>query len=204
MAFYTELDVVNDMLATLGESPLNSIDEDHPLTAAALRVLRMVNLGEQAKEWWFNKELVTLAADPQSKYIYIPADAISVDPVDTTKNYVMRGRRLYDTARARYEFDETSLQCNLVRLLPYEDLPSLMQTYISICCQVKFQKDYDGDVTKASTLAAEWKLAWMALNAEAIRCVSANLLNTPSFQRKLRDVSGTQGWNNPTIIGGRG
>lgn len=201
MTFYTELDVVNDMLATLGESPLNSIDEDHPLTAAALRVLRMVNLGEQAKEWWFNKELITLVPDPVSKFIYTPADAISVDPVVVGQNYVQRGRRLYDTARGSYEFD-VPVQCNLVRQLPFEDCPPLFQTYVSITCQIKFQKDYDGDATKASLLQQEWKVAWATFNAEHIRCVSANLLNTVSVQQKLAGI-GNRGHQHPYFIGGR-
>ena len=201
MSFYTELDVVNDMLATLGESPLNSIDEDHPLTASALRVLRMVNLAEQAKEWWFNKELITLTPDALSKFIYTPADAISVDPVNTSMNYVQRGRRLYNTATGSYEFDEP-VQCSLVRLLPFEDTPPLYQTYASVTCQIKFQKDYDGDVTKAQLLQKEWQIAWATFNAEHIRCVSANLLNTVSVQQKLANLGG-RGNQHPAFIGGR-
>lgn len=201
MTFYTELDVVNDMLATLGESPLNSIDEDHSLTASALRVLRVVNLAEQAKEWWFNKELITLVPDPVSKFVYTPADAISVDPVDTQQNYVQRGRRLYNTATGSYEFD-APIRCNLVRQLPFEETPPLFQTYVSVTCQIKFQKDYDGDATKASLLQKEWQVAWATFNAEHIRCVSANLLNTSSVQQKLAGVGG-RGGQHPAFIGGR-
>lgn len=49
MAFLTTLDVVNSQLATLGETPLNDLDEDHPFVAAGLLALRTVNSREQTK-----------------------------------------------------------------------------------------------------------------------------------------------------------
>lgn len=189
MSIFTKLNVVNDMLATLGEAPLNSLEEDHPLTAAALRVLNTVNLQEQAREWWFNKEMITLPADPITGVVVVPADAISCDPIDIALPYTQRGARLYDNATGTYVIGK-AVACNLVRLVEFDDLPILARAYISIMCQQQFQIDYDGDATKAVTLASNVGKAYAVLNAEHIRNSGSNFLQAPSIVAKLGSMGG--------------
>lgn len=195
MAFMTKLDVVNDMLATLGEVPLNDIDEDNPMTAAALRRLKLVELREQSREWWFNKEQLKLSPDPLTKRITVPADAITVDPWEYPHRYVQRGRFIYDSHLGTYEI-EHELYCYLVRQIPFEDLPPLAQAYISVCAQIDFQKDYDADRTKAELLMDEKQKAYNLLNAEHIRNVDANLLGSAKVAYTLNKMGGV-----PTYTG---
>lgn len=183
MSFLSELDVVNDMLATLGESPLNAIEDDHPMVAAGVRALKVASWREQAKGWWFNKETVTLAPDADG-YIMTPADAISVDPVSPSNEFVQRGRRLYNPSTTSYKFT-ASVECKLIRSVPFEDLPPSAAAYVAQCAILAFQTSFDADPGKVREIKQSRADALMALNAEHIRNQQVNLLYRPSMQAKL-------------------
>ncbi|KAF1043429.1 MAG: hypothetical protein GAK35_02213 [Herbaspirillum frisingense] len=187
MAIITKLEVVNACLDTMGESPLNAIDEDHPYVAAALNKLASCNTLEQAPGYWFNSELSTLKPDPNTGYIYIPADAINVDAGDN--RIIARGRRLYDRYNGTYDMRTLvsgSVQVFLVREVPFEDLPMLAQHVISARTQLDFQESFDGDSQKYNKLGGAYQRAYVTLKAENIRNQRTNMFNTPSIQQKLR------------------
>jgi len=184
--FITELDVINDMLASLGELPVNAVTEDHPLVAAGLRMLRVCNLREQAKTWWFNKDLVTLTPDAATGFIYVPADTINIDPASPVTRLTQRGRRLFDPTRPDgYVFGQ-SVVCTLIRCIPFEELPPLAQAYISLDAQKDFQKAYDADRTKYEQLSMDRREAYMTLRAEDIRNRKSNLLYNPSTLSQMQ------------------
>lgn len=186
MAFLTELDVVNECLGTLGELPLNTLDDEHDLVPAARSALTRAMMREQAKVWWFNKEVTTLTPAVGTGYISVPSDTIRIDPTDATLNYVQRGTRLYQPYAPatvdKYKFT-APVECWLVRLLPFEDLPPMAQDVIALAAVGDFVKDYDADTNKVSQYKDDYKQALMTLNAEHIRNVNANRLRSPSFQR---------------------
>jgi hypothetical protein len=172
------LDVVNDMLATLGELPLNSVDEGHPYVPAALRIIATASAREQAKSWWFNKELTDLVPDT-SGYIYLPNDVLRVDPQATNLNYVQRGRRLYKpyetSAADKYKFAST-VRCWLIRELPLDELPVPAQHVVSYSAQLDFMKAYDADQNKVQQVTGLYRETLMVLNAEHVRNSGVNLL----------------------------
>ena len=191
MSFLTELDVINEMLASLGESPLNTIDEDHPLVPAGRRLLRFASMREQAKSWWFNKELVTLSPDPLSGAIVTPMDSIRVDPCNSSLHYVQRGRRLYQphapASVDKYKFT-AAVECWLVRNIAFEDLPPTAQYLISCAAVMDFQKAYDADAQKFQQIQLDYRAALTNLNAEHIRSQNVNLLYRPSIRHSLSQM----------------
>jgi hypothetical protein len=192
MAFLTELDVVNECLKTLGELPLNSLDDEHDLVPAAQAALKRANMREQAKAWWFNKELTRLIPDPVTESITLPGDTIRVDPTDETLNYVQRGNRLYQpfasAAADKFKFTQ-SVECWLVRELVFTDLPPTAQTLVSIAAVLDFQKDYDADKQRVDALKEDYRMAFITLNSEHIRNVNANRLRSPSMVRTMGRVT---------------
>jgi Tail tubular protein len=183
----TQLDVVNQCLASMGETPLNAIDTDHPFVAAALLKMKTTNTQEQAKGWWFNTDYVTLTPDPNTKFIYVPADAINVNPDDDGSAWVIRGRRLYDRFQSTYEF-ASDVSVYLVRELPFDDLPMLANHMIAARTVLDFQNDYDGDADKYNKLGGAYQQVFTTLRAEHIRQVKANMLNNPSVMKTLRQI----------------
>lgn len=179
MATLTELDVINDMLSTLGEAPLNALDDDHAMVAAGRLTLRRVSSREQAKKWWFNTEIATLTPDPENGSIYIPADALSVDPVQPSNEFVVRGRRLYNPNTGSYAFTK-EVECRIIRKVEFDDLPETAAAFIAATAVRDFCRAYDGDKNKMDALDRERREAYITLNSEHIRNSNTNLLRKPS------------------------
>lgn len=192
MSFLSELDIVNECLATLGELPLLELDDEHPLTASALNALRVASMREQAKGWWFNKERVTLTPTVGDGHIVLPGDTIRIDPTDESLNYTARGGKLYQNFAAagvdKYKFTQP-VNCWLVRQLPFADLPPTAQDLISTAAVIQFQRNHDGDRTKMEALQGDYRMAYMVLNAEHIRNVNANRLRSPSLVRVMTRIA---------------
>jgi len=189
----TELDIVNQCLATMGETPVNAVDADHPYVAAALMKLKTVSVQELSRGWWFNTDLITLHPDATTHFVYVPNDAIGVNPNDRGSAYVLRGRRLYDRYRSTYEF-ATDVLVELVRGVPLEDLPPLATHMIAARCALDFQNAFDGDGDKYNKLGAAYQQVYNTLRAEHIRQVKANMFHNPAVQLQMRGIRPQTRW----------
>lgn len=169
------LTVINSCLGTMGEAPLNAIDDPHPYRAACVSILNTVNREFQARGWWFNRERLTLQPDALDSCIYLPGDTIGVRTEN--RNYVQRYRRLYNLDGGTYVFD-TEQDVELLRLVPFEETPELYAAYAAAETIQRFQKRYDGDSQKSRELRDELKEARIAANAEETRQVKANLIES--------------------------
>lgn len=189
----TELDVVNDCLSTLGELPVNSLDDDHNLVAAARRAFRKCNSKEQARKWWFNTEKVHLVRDT-SGFIFTPADSLMCTPIDPSKPLMQRGRRLYDTGiganPAGYNMVDASLDVWITREIPFDDLPPSMQELVSIATQVRFMLAFDADSLRLQQAQREYIDAYSTANAEHIRNSKTSLLEKPVTLARLIAIGG--------------
>lgn len=190
---FSELDVVNDCLSTLGELPVNSLDDDHILISAATRAFRTCLLREQARQWWFNTERVELVTDT-SGFIYVPQDAIRVTPIDDCLPLMQRGRRLYDTGttgnEAGYVLTMPSVVCKVVRMVPFDDLPPSAQVLVGVATQLRFMSAYDADSLRYRQLTTEYQEAFMTLSAEHTRNMKSNLLEKHPTIGRLRRIAG--------------
>ena len=188
----TRLDVVNDMLACLGELPMNSLEEGHPLGPTAIRALDIANSREQTKGWWFNMEVTDLVPDTQG-YIYVPNDTIRVDPVEAGKAYVQRGRKLYKpyepTLAEKWFFDRT-VRVKLTRLLDFEDLPSSAQNFVSYSAQLDFMKSYEADSQKYQQVTQLYRDSLITINSEHTRAVKLSAFNRRPIMPARTEIGG--------------
>lgn len=188
--FLTELDVVNACIATLGEAPLNDLDDDHDLVANARNVFKKQSFQVQSVGWWFNKEWVQLLPDPVTGYVMIPNDVASLD---TQKNpqYSIRGRRLYQNFSGPgvdpFVFTQP-IQCLFIRNVPFTELPPTAQVYVSARTVLRFQTTFDGDELKTKQLKEEMDEAFFFFNTEHIRNVNANMLHTSHVLGRLAGI----------------
>lgn len=185
--YLNELDAINEMFATIGEAPLNTLDDDHDMVAAARRILRVASHREQSKSWWFNQERVTLQPDEQGN-VRVPNDTLRIDPEDPTVRVAQRGGRLYDLNRGSFTF-ANGFRCILIRYVAFEDLPAPAQTVVSYAAQLDFQKAYDADVQKFQQLNVEYGRALNTLSAEHIRNRGANLLRRPYVMGNYNEIA---------------
>lgn len=185
MAQITPLTVVNACLKSMGETPLNSLNSDHPYVQAALNILAEVNILEQEVGWWFNTDLITLSADPNTKFVYVPADVLNLELDDTM--LVQRGSRLWDSARSTFSIGRT-VSAKLIREIPFEHLPVNAQQMISMRAQLDFQSAYDADDAKYQKLYSAYNQAYSRVRRMHIRNQRINMFNTPSAQRTLSRI----------------
>lgn len=194
MSALTRLDVVNDMLACLGEFPANSLEEGHPMVPTAVRTLTIASSREQTKGWWFNRELTDLVPDTAGD-IYLPNDVLKVDPEQTNLHYVQRGRRLYKpyepNASTKYTFDKT-VRVWLIRDLPFDDLPATAQFLISYSAQLDFMKAYEADPQKFQQVGVQYTDAIRTINSEHVRAQDVNMLRRRQVHNFRTEVGSTE------------
>jgi hypothetical protein len=169
------LDVVNLMLGSMGESPLASIEEPHAFRGAALNMLDQYNKRIQSKGAWYNTENLRLEVSAADSCIYVPGDALNVRA--PTRNVQKRGRRLYDLDAGTYNFT-APLDCVVIRLLPFEDLPEIAAAYISAAAILRFQSSYDGDTAKTRELSMDMSGAFTTYQGENTRQSRTNMIDS--------------------------
>jgi len=189
----TRLDVVNEMLACLGELPMNTLEEGHPYAPTAIRVLAIANARVQSMKWWFNRELTDLYPDADGN-IYVPNDTLQIDPQDQGRRFVQRGRRLFKpyepTQESKYRFD-SKVRCWLLREVPFDDCPPSIQFLISYGAQLDFMKSYEADAQKFQQVSQDYMMAMRTANSEHIRATGANMLARRAVYNDRTEIGAT-------------
>lgn len=139
----TKLDAVNSMLFAIGESPVNTLEGGNAVDAVmAEQVLDTVSREVQSEGWPFNSDTCFPLTRPMLEpfYIYVPETALACDPTDKHSNIVVRGDKLYDRDNHSFIFPEpTTVECDIVWLLPFDELPETAKRYITIRAARIFQ-----------------------------------------------------------------
>lgn len=182
------LTAVNACLGTVGELPVNDVDEDHPLVPAALAKIAQETVFLQSDLWWFNVEYPTLFPDPVTKEIRVPTDCVGVDSLTQYPRYAVRSGKLYNLDTGSLEFN-SPIRVRLHRALPFDDMPTLARVLVQARAARKFHADYDGDQTKMQRLAADEQHAYNVFNAEHIRNAKANMLGRTGVQNILQHIN---------------
>jgi hypothetical protein len=134
----SELEAVNTILSTIGESPLNTLSGSLPVDGTiAKNVLSEVGREVQSQGWHFNTHYkVTLTRDTDNK---IPLATnivrVEIDPRRYSKvsyDIVQRNNFLYNLAKNEETFDTNFQDATAVYLLPFDEIPEQAKRYITI------------------------------------------------------------------------
>tara|TARA_S200000501_G_scaffold242162_1_gene226856 strand:+ start:1893 stop:2534 length:642 start_codon:yes stop_codon:yes gene_type:complete len=145
VAATTKLESVNIMLAAIGESPVNTINETTgqifnntvlPVDAQiALDVLQEQNKAVQSEGWSFNTEIdVTLIRNEVTKEIVLPNDILRIDSnihQHPSIDPIQRGLKMYDRLNNTFLF-ENDLISTVVYFRTFEEIPEQARYYITI------------------------------------------------------------------------
>ena len=134
----TELEAVNTMLSSIGESPINTLASNSAYLGVdakmAQTILREINKDVQSEGWHFNTEIdLTLTRDA-SKQIALSSNTLRVDPNihdHASVDAVQIGLKLYDRKKHTYEFDE-DLICTVVYFRTFDEIPEPARRYVMI------------------------------------------------------------------------
>ena len=137
----TELSAVNAILGSIGQSPVSGIDFQNPEISFIYNILKESNQDVQNDGWTFNIEYhIKENVNASDNKIIISSDVIRIDMTDEwdrTRDFVRRKDsdgiwKMYDRVNHTFEFpDDDYFYVNVVRLLEFEDIPSVFQRYIT-------------------------------------------------------------------------
>ena len=139
----TELDAVNSILMSVGESPVNTLTVQSPEVAIAQATLRQVCREVQAEGWKFNTETeypITLDTNDQC---IVPNNVLQIDinhfkhlnDYDVIRKDDNGVTKLYDLIEHQFEFENTSedkLYCDIIWMIDFELIPQVFKDYITI------------------------------------------------------------------------
>jgi len=136
-----ELPAVNEILASVGQAPVTTLDQTNPDVAIAYDTLIQVSREVQAEGWSFNKEYDYPETTTNKQYT-IPNNMLQVDLAEgnTTsrvltgnKNVIRRDGKLYDKYNHTYDItsaDSGEIKLDVTWLFDWVDLPIPIQDYI--------------------------------------------------------------------------
>ena len=134
-AVSTELDAVNQILSSVGQAPVTTLDLQNPEVSIVLNTLREVNRQVQAEGWIFNTEReYEMTPDSSTNQIAYPSNMLQID----TNQYqhknkydvVRRSGKLYDRLHHTYTFTD-SIKADVVWFFDFTDVPPAIQAYIT-------------------------------------------------------------------------
>jgi hypothetical protein len=127
----TELQAVNEILASVGQAPVTTLDQTNPDVAIAYNTLQQVSREIQAEGWTFNREYEYPFTPDTNKNIVIPNNILQLDltPSYRDQDVVRRDGKLYDRTAHSYEF-QGEVKCDVVWYFDWVDLPTPIKDYI--------------------------------------------------------------------------
>ena len=138
----TELDAVNSILMSVGESPVNTLTVQSPEVAIAQSTLRQVCREVQAEGWKFNTETEYPINLDSNNHCIIPNNVLQIDlnhfkhlnDYDVVKRSDNGVMKLYDLIEHRFNFENTSenkLYVDVIWMIDFEDVPQVFKDYIT-------------------------------------------------------------------------
>jgi hypothetical protein len=132
----TQLQALNKMLTAIGQAPVVSLDTSNPEIATALSILDSVNREVQGEGWHLNTEIKYPFTPNSNDEIIIPDNVLQLsdNKYENVQQYqtVIRDGKLYD--KISHSFTSwlvSPVVCDVVWLLPFEDLPQVFKDYIT-------------------------------------------------------------------------
>ena len=142
MAFPTtnatqELPAVNEILASVGQAPVTTLDQTNPDVAIAYDTLLNVSREVQSEGWTFNtEEFYKLTPDTNGE-IVIANNILQIDlhdEKDSQYESIRRNGKLYEKINHTYDWTTLTgwdkVACDIVWLFDWVDLPRPIQDYI--------------------------------------------------------------------------
>ena len=143
MAFPTtnateELPAINQILASVGQAPVTTLDTTNPDVAIAYDTLLQVSREVQAEGWAFNREYEYKIVTDSNKQYTIPNNVLQMDLSNISdnrnKDVIRRSGKLYDRHNHKYEISDAAgdtLKVDIVWKFDWVDLPVPIQDYIT-------------------------------------------------------------------------
>lgn len=180
----TELEAVNAIIGTLGESPINTLEELHNVDAInALRCLRQVSRTEQARGWSFNIiPEYTLNPDINNK---IHWNEMYLSIKSTNNEKLIKAGDYIKNLNTNSTIFTAPVVTEVILHVPFEELPEPMRSYIVAKASFVFQNYYFGDGLLTDVISQQVSDAWQHLMDYEMDNNDYSMLNNNSIRELL-------------------
>lgn len=161
----TELEAVNAILFTIGESPVNSLEASTSVDVINARtLLAQESRKVQDQGWTFNtQEGYTIQSDAFSQMIPWRNNWLRVLDGSSGTPYVRRAGYLFDRT-TRTDLFPSGVTVELIEEVPFDELPYCFQTYITCKAARRFNGGSFGDPNTDTEVARQEEEAKIACN----------------------------------------
>ena len=142
----TKLDAVNLMLASIGQSPVNTLSGTLPKDVNKAVVALDSALREVLTQGWsFNSDTEYEMTPDGTDRIAVPASALQIDPTygqDFVPRYdpsAPAGMFLYDMEKRSFNENENDVKVDIVWAFEFEQIPQHARQYVATKAARKFQ-----------------------------------------------------------------
>lgn len=131
LAPLTELDAVNNLLLSIGQSPVNSLTVPGVKDVSiAQMTLHTISREVQQRGWWFNQDSDWPLMPDINGEVALPANALQVVP-EGDDSITERAGKLYNKSDRTFVFPVgTPVKCNVKWFFAFEELPQVARNYI--------------------------------------------------------------------------
>jgi len=138
----TALDAVNQMLQSIGQGRVNSLNTSSSVDAENAEVTLANTTREVlSRGWWFNREYDYPLVASADGYLELPLNCLSFAPRRDWQTFLVeRARRLYDRVNHTFEFEPGyTVNGSIIWHLAFDDLPHTARQYIGRRAGREFQ-----------------------------------------------------------------
>lgn len=146
----TKLDAVNQMLASIGQTPLNTLNTAG-IRDAAIAELTLDNTLREilTRGWSFNTDRCFELTKDVGDFYVVPSDALTIDPsMGWVHDFVERDdsgtRKMWDRAENTFTITESPIEFDIIRAMDFETVPQAMRGYVAIRAARIFQANVIG------------------------------------------------------------
>tara|TARA_S200002703_G_scaffold103583_1_gene89846 strand:+ start:58 stop:669 length:612 start_codon:yes stop_codon:yes gene_type:complete len=132
-AVSTELDAVNEILSSVGQAPVTTLNLQNPEVAIPFNTLKEVSKEVQLEGWSFNVERDYEITPDTNDEIKFPSNVLYYDSNRHHRDaydLVRRDGKLYDRLNHTYKFTK-SIRLDITWYFDFQDLPPAIQAYIT-------------------------------------------------------------------------
>lgn len=135
----TELQAVNEILASVGQAPVTTLDQTNPDVAICYDTLLQTSRQVQAEGWSFNREYEYPIQVEKNHHVPFPNNVLEMDVARSLSQYgnkdtIRRTKNgqayLYDKTAHTFEWPVETLYCDVLWYFDWQDLPIPIQDYI--------------------------------------------------------------------------
>ncbi len=154
----TELPAVNQILASVGQAPVTTLDQTNPDVAIAYDTLLQVSREVQSEGWTFNQEFEYVITVDSNKEYLIPNNVLQIDFSPSyvgNKDVVRRSGKLYDRYNHTFEIGDSvgdTFKTDVLWFFDWVDLPRPVQDYITCKSATIVAQRIVGDPNLVATL----------------------------------------------------